>query len=56
MCYVYSSLVSALRGFWGLAASAPAKSELDICESFFKVPVKDDAHGLGWETQTQLTP
>lgn len=35
MCYVYSSLVSAPRGFWGLAASAPAKSELDIRESFF---------------------
>lgn len=42
------------RGFRGPAA--PAGRELDLHEPFLKVSVKEDAEGLGRETQTQLTP
>jgi len=56
VCYVYSSLVSAPSGLQGSAAPAPLRSYLDLYQFFIKASVKDNAHGLGRETQTQLTP
>lgn len=53
---MYSSLISARGGFGAQLLQLQAGANWASASLLFNVRVKDDAHGPGLETQTQLRP
>lgn len=56
MCYVYSSLIQHRECFGPRLLQLHLRENWTSVSLLFTVSVKDDAHGLSRETQTQLTP